>query len=86
MNLNRVVPFPLALALILILTTAVIIVDYWQYSEIKKLKVAVAEISIPKKEVIDSFEECINAGYPASGTSPRECETPNGKVFIESID
>jgi len=34
---------------------------------------------------IDSFEECISAGYPALESYPRQCRTPDGKSFTEYI-
>lgn len=35
--------------------------------------------------VINSFEECIKAGYPALESNPRQCKTPNGKSFTEQL-
>ena len=34
---------------------------------------------------INSFEECISAGYPVLESYPRQCKTPDGKTFIEDI-
>lgn len=33
---------------------------------------------------ITTFEECIQAGYQASGTSPDQCVMPDGKIFVSS--
>ena len=35
----------------------------------------------PPKE-INSFEECAKAGYPVTLSYPRQCRTPDGKMFI----
>ena len=32
---------------------------------------------------INDFEECVDAGYPIMESNPRQCETPDGKNFIE---
>lgn len=37
------------------------------------------------KEKIDSFEECLSAGYPVMESYPRQCMVPNGKSFTEDI-
>ncbi len=34
---------------------------------------------------ITNFEECIEAGYPAMESYPRQCRTPDGRSFTESI-
>ena len=34
---------------------------------------------------VNSFEECIAAGYPALESYPRQCKTPDGKTFVEDI-
>jgi len=38
-----------------------------------------------EKPEIDSFEECIAAGYPAMESYPRQCRTDDGKHFVETI-
>ena len=35
--------------------------------------------------VIDSFESCVAAGYPALRTYPGQCRTPEGNVFIQKV-
>lgn len=35
---------------------------------------------------IDSFEECARAGYPIMESYPRQCRTPDGNSFTESIE
>ncbi len=39
----------------------------------------------PDDEMISSFEDCINAGYPAMESYPRQCRTKSGKHFTEDI-
>jgi len=34
---------------------------------------------------IDSFEECVAAGNPVMESYPRQCRTPDGKHFVETI-
>jgi len=34
---------------------------------------------------INSFEECVSAGYPILESYPRQCKTPEGKTFAEDI-
>jgi hypothetical protein len=36
-------------------------------------------------EALNSFDECIGAGYPILESYPRQCKTPNGKTFVEDI-
>ena len=37
-------------------------------------------------DLITSFEECANAGYPIMESYPRQCRTEDGKNFIEIIN
>jgi hypothetical protein len=34
---------------------------------------------------INSFEECVSAGYPVLESYPRQCKTPDGRSFTEDI-
>lgn len=34
---------------------------------------------------VNSFEECVSAGYPVLESYPRQCKTPDGKTFTEDI-
>lgn len=43
------------------------------------------ESTLPEEE-ITSFEECIVAGYTVLESYPRQCQTPDGKAFIEEIE
>lgn len=52
--------------------------------------VAVVFFIIPKPDEtpvisVNSFEECIAAGYPALESYPRQCRTSDGKSFTEYI-
>ena len=38
----------------------------------------------PRIEV-QSFEECVKAGYPVMESYPRQCKAPDGKTFVEDI-
>ncbi len=39
--------------------------------------------SISLKEEINSFEECVSKGYSVLESFPRQCKTPDGRVFTE---
>jgi len=34
---------------------------------------------------VGSFEECAAAGYPVMESYPRQCKTPDGRIFVEEI-
>lgn len=36
--------------------------------------------------VVNSFEECAAAGYPVMQSHPRQCATPDGRLFVETVD
>lgn len=38
----------------------------------------------PTRE-INSFEECVEAGYPVAESYPRQCQTPDGRNFVEEL-
>lgn len=38
----------------------------------------------PVKE-ISSFDECAKAGYPIAESYPRQCRTPDGRLFVENL-
>jgi len=35
--------------------------------------------------MINSFEDCVRAGYSVTENDPRKCSTPDGKIFIEQV-
>jgi hypothetical protein len=35
--------------------------------------------------VIQSFDECVAAGYPVLESYPEQCKTPDGKSFVQNI-
>ncbi|MBN2014761.1 MAG: DUF333 domain-containing protein [Candidatus Altiarchaeota archaeon] len=35
--------------------------------------------------VVNSFEDCVNAGYPVMESYPRQCKTPDGRTFTEEV-
>lgn len=37
-------------------------------------------------QIITNFEECAKAGYPVGESYPRQCWTPDGKHFTESVN
>jgi hypothetical protein len=44
--------------------------------------------NIPEEPTVDinSFEECIAAGYPVMESYPLQCRTPDGMTFVEELD
>jgi len=34
---------------------------------------------------INSFKECVSGGYPVLESYPRQCRTPDGRMFVEDI-
>lgn len=36
--------------------------------------------------LVNSFEECANAGYPVGESYPRQCWTPEGQNFVEELE
>ena len=35
--------------------------------------------------VASNFEECAAMGYPVMESYPRQCRTPNGRLFVEDV-
>ncbi len=35
---------------------------------------------------INSFDDCVNAGYPVMESYPRQCSTPEGLHFVEEVN
>lgn len=42
--------------------------------------------SADEQTTINNFEDCINAGYPAMESYPRQCRVPGGETFVEVIE
>jgi len=38
------------------------------------------------KEAINSFEECVEAGYPVLESYPEQCQVPDGPSFARQIN
>ena len=49
------------------------------------LSTRTSEEPILPEEEITSFEECVVAGYSILESYPRQCKTPDGKIFTEEI-
>ena len=49
-------------------------------------KITIFESIQKQSSIIDSFEDCVNAGNPAMESHPRQCRTDDGKHFVEKID
>ncbi|MBU0476896.1 tryptophan-rich sensory protein [Patescibacteria group bacterium] len=42
-------------------------------------------LQLPEISTINSFEECVSAGYPVLESYPRQCKIPGGATFAEDI-
>jgi hypothetical protein len=44
-------------------------------------------LNIPRQEIVEtnSFEECLQEGYLVMESYPRQCRTPEGKLFVEEL-
>lgn len=84
--LNKGISTPIAITGILFLVILAIGITYWQYSkterEISSLKAGISE----KEGIINNFDECVAEGYPILESYPRQCETPDGGIFVEEIE
>jgi hypothetical protein len=40
---------------------------------------------VPNKPLVNTFEECLNAGYSVMESYPRQCKTPDGRLYAEEI-
>ncbi|MDH5532900.1 MAG: hypothetical protein OEX81_00535 [Candidatus Pacebacteria bacterium] len=61
----------------LIITFLIIIIGILSYSLFKTKSASIADIN--------SFEECAAAGYPILEIYPEQCNTPDGKNFVNNI-
>lgn len=41
--------------------------------------------NLPAGRQVNSFEECVNAGYPVQESFPRKCSVPKGPSFTEEV-
>jgi hypothetical protein len=73
---------------ILIVVILAVIVGGGTLWYVKKQEVSPPEfIEIEKpEEVVSSSEECVAKGYSVTDTHPRQCKTPEGKIFIEKVE
>ncbi len=67
----------IAIYLIIIALTVGIIIsrEQWLRSKAKK----------DSSPLINSFQDCVTAGYPIQESYPRKCAVPNGPTFTEQI-
>jgi len=63
--------------IVFLITFLVVLVGYFAF----KLYYPLGE----QAQEINSFDECVEAGYPVMESYPRQCRTPDGKTFIEDI-
>lgn len=47
--------------------------------------VAPGEATDRDSQVINSFEACLQAGYPVMESYPRQCRTADGQLFVEEV-
>ena len=92
--MNKKISTPIAFFIIIILSVAVGMVDYWLYSEIQNLKFTVSELNIPEKK--ETQEESIGwktytnkeygfvIDYP-EGWQATEMSSPFTQSYIKSL-
>jgi hypothetical protein len=40
---------------------------------------------VPQPSKVGSFTDCVKAGYQVLETYPRQCRTPDGRLFVEVL-
>ena len=60
---------------LVVLLLAVAVLGFFSFKSLNKESVAVT-----------NFEECAAAGYPVLESYPRQCNTPDGKHFVEGVN
>ena len=65
--------------LLLIIIVGVILLGYFF---IKYFNIELVVKATPKQKV-NSFQQCLDAGYDVSNSKPRQCKSFDGKVFVE---
>ncbi|MFN7088448.1 MAG: hypothetical protein ACK4NX_01300 [Candidatus Paceibacteria bacterium] len=63
----------LKVTIFLLVGLLVIAVGLLGYNRLKKAKIS----------KIDSYEECVKAGYPVALSYPSTCRTPDGRIFTQ---
>lgn len=48
--------------------------------------VIIAVILFSRNGTINSYQDCVNAGYPVLESYPEQCRTPDGKSFTKPFD
>jgi hypothetical protein len=43
------------------------------------------KLILKKPVAVNSFDECVAAGYPVQESYPEQCKTPDNKTFVEDI-
>ncbi len=70
---------------VLIITGVVliIIIGWWWYAQ--KMNVEnLTSSDVPTPRIL-SFSDCLNARYPILESYPRQCKTPDGRIFAEEL-
>lgn len=49
------------------------------------LLLAGAYLARQKPPVVNNFEDCIRAGYPSLLSYPGQCNTPDGRHFVQEL-
>lgn len=68
--------------LALVIAVVILAVGFW----FMKSKPVETPVPVPNtEEGILSFEDCVEAGLPVTGTSPRQCKTTDGRTYAEEV-
>jgi len=70
----------LLISLVLLLMIGVVICYYWD-----KVDEGQNDDMKPQVTVVNDFQECLSAGYSIQESYPRQCQTPDGRTFVEDI-
>ncbi len=43
------------------------------------------DVAGESEDTVNSFEECVAAGYPVMESFPRQCRSEDGNLFVEEV-
>jgi hypothetical protein len=62
-----------------------LVYSVWMFMNRQPLPPPVSSLSPPPAQSAANFDECIAHGNPVMESYPRQCRTPDGKLFVEDI-
>lgn len=70
---------------LLLLFATVIIISTWVHISYPNEVQEGATADQTPEITVRSFNDCSKAGYPVLGSSPRQCKTPDGRIYAEEL-